>query len=293
MTKTLDLTVNTDALKVMEGMNIDTANLKSTPAKVTISGEDSLINSITKAEIRPKSETALSVTEELKGELFLFTKDGVKVTNTDIKIDNAIFSVTIPIYKQKTLPVDFAIINAPTNFDMAGLRAKMTILPKELTITSPDNSIDNLTSVNIGDISLQDLDYVSIMRGIKQPVAIADKYRNISGTEYCQITFNDTDDYVVNSFKLNSDNFTIMNPPANFDLKVLTKELEVKIVGPASFVQAMTANDISVFINFMGTEVTEGTKKMNVSYKINGTGSVPAWLIGNPQVDVEIKAAKH
>ncbi len=287
LTKTLDVAVSADNIKVVEGLQIDTENLSSNPSTVTLTGEQDLIDSVAKAEIMTSYEGEMLATTEVKGELVLYNKDNAIIDNADINIDNTYFTATVPIHKLKTLPLEFTITGCPSNFDINGLLSKMTITPGELIISSPNNSIDTLEKLNVGSIALNDLNYKMLVSPYRDTIAksLADGYKNISGNASFSLEFADMDDYVSYPVTLSSDNFMIYNAPSNYEVNILTKELTVTVVGPSSFVQALNVDDIAIYINLMGMEMSEGSKTVNTSYKINGV-NVPAWIVDYPQVNV-------
>jgi len=64
--------------------------------------------------------------------------------------------------------------------------------------------------------------------------------------------------------------------------------LTVTVIGPASYVQAMSVHDINVTLNLVSMpEIMENSRidSRTVQCRIAGT-RVPAWVVGYPQVDV-------
>ena len=64
----------------------------------------------------------------------------------------------------------------------------------------------------------------------------------------------------------------------------------VNVVGLSSYIQAMTSSDISATVNLLGTELTEGTKSVSVTFRLKG-GNVSAWVTGEEyKVEIYVSA---
>jgi len=287
--KTLEVEAKTGAVRVVEGMQIDESGLKASPSTVTIKGEKSLIDSISRAEAIAVYDDEMFSTLEVKGELALFNNSNIRVENPDIALDVDYFTVTVPIHKVKTLPLDFLITGYPSNFDLAGLKSKMIITPGELTMSSSDTSIDHLNSFEVGEIPLGEINYQMLLTATRDTIApkLPEGYKNISGQASFSLEFNGVEDYAQFEFPVLIENIVILHKPVGFNVKILTKELTVTVIGPASYVQAMSRDDIGVTLNLIGTEITSDIKTISktVQCRIKGT-KVPAWVVGYPQIDL-------
>ncbi|MCL2018270.1 MAG: hypothetical protein FWG70_00800 [Oscillospiraceae bacterium] len=288
--KVLELIPVSSSIRVAEGMQIDESSISVNPSKITIRGEKGIIDSITRAEVYVEHEEEMFTTLSIDGELRLFNRENVWISNPDVIYDNEVFSVTVPIHKVRTLPLRIIITGAPSNFDLPGLRMKMEITPHELTLSAPDMSIDLLPFFDVGDISLNDIDMQMLTYVTRDTFApkLPEGYKNISGLASYALSFNDVDDYAQFDFPIDRDSITVLNKPVGFDVEILTRVLTVTVVGPASYVQAMSVNDINVTLNLINIpEITNDSRidSRRVQCRIEGE-LVPAWVIGYPQVDV-------
>ena len=174
--------------------------------------------------------------------------------------------------------------NYPVNFKIDDIRYNMSI--NELTIASPDNSIDNLEAIDIGEISLSSLTLKDLQGGVALPVKLPEGYKNISGNKTVTVSFPDSENYGQLGFTALLDTVSIINAPANYNVRVLTNEMVVNVVGLSTYIQTMTSSDVFATINLLGTELTEGTKSVSVTFRLKGA-NVEAWVTGE-EYKVEI-----
>jgi hypothetical protein len=288
---TLEIVPNVNMIRnlLIEGMQIDESALTVNPTSVTLRGEKALIDTIVRAEVHVIYTDDIYSTFSVLGELRLFNSEGILIASPGVIYDNQNFMVTVPIHKIKDLPLNLEISGVPSNFNLAELRARMVLDPDELTLSSPDNSIDQRGSFDIGEISLSDITMHVLFSPTRFTIEpnLPVGYRNMSRQASVELTFVDVDGYMQHDFQIPREEITVLNAPEDFDVAIIPRELTVTVVGPAPFVQAMSYSDINVTLNLIGIpEVTDNRiDSRSVQCRISGT-RVPAWVVGNPQVDV-------
>jgi YbbR domain-containing protein len=287
--KTLTLTADVSQIHTEGGMSIDMDNIVVSPATVNITGEKSVVDTIASAEVRASADN-LSTTALVSGALVLRNKDGVVIESPDVQINAGSFSVQVTLRRIATKKLSYTITDFPNNFDINSLQDKMTILPNELRIASPDLTIDNLAELNIGELPLSELTFEYLINGIKEPISnhLPDGYVNVSNINTARISFNGMDSYTRMSFTVNRSNIYLTNEPVQYDYQVMTEQVTVDVVGPSRFVQSMTAAQIMISVNLAGYEITEGTKSISASCRISGN-NVPAWVAGSTTIDISFK----
>ena len=113
-----------------------------------------------------------------------------------------------------------------------------------------------------------------LQRGVTLPICgTADWGKTIT------VTFPVADDFGQLGFTVPSDNFTIINKPSNFDVKVLTNEIVVNVVGYSYYIQEMTPADIYATVNLLGMELAQGAKSVTVTFRLSGANA-KAWVAG-------------
>lgn len=276
ISREIEVVPSSSGLIISEGMQIE-GELSVSPSTVIVTGEEKLVNSIGKIEAVPDYTDALDESAELKSLPVIYNQQGMKMLNNDLILSEGSFMVNVPVYKVKTLPLNVKFTSSSNSFNISNLKYSMSVT--ELTIASPDSSIDNLDAIDIGEISLSSLTLKDLQGGVNLPVKLPDGYKNISGNKTVTVYFEGSDDYGQLGFTVPSANINIINAPTNYDVKLLTNVLTVNVVGLSSYIQEMTSDDIYATVNLLGIEIAEGTKTVSVTFRLAGANT-KAWVTG-------------
>lgn len=265
-------------ISVPEGYYL--SDITTAPATITLTGSASKINQVTEIEARSTYHGEISETYHTGSEIFIYGTGGARILPEGITLSTESVSVNVPIFKQKELPLKFTLTGFPSNFDVDSL--KYEIQPKTITIAAPDVSIDNLSELNIGAIDISDITVNSPNSFI--PIVLPDGYKNLSGNNTARIEWK-FDDYMKRTFTVDRENFAIINVPNNYDVRFITEQLEVTIIGPADAISDLSAADITVTANMLGQSIHAGSQDVPVSLRINGTNQT-CWASGSYKVTV-------
>ena len=285
--KNMSISAAVDGVAVVEGMTIDDENVAITPARVLVWGEKSLIDSIYSAQVIPINDgTPISSNTVFQGELALYDRTGNLIDSEDLHIEERLFSVIIPVSKRKTIPLDVDFINVPNNFDRSLLETRR-VYPSDLVMASPDDSIDNIDIWSLGAISLSDITLNDVRNGMNIDITLPVGYKNVSGETRARLDF-DVEGYGEMAFRVPRTNFTPINHPSNFDIDFVTRQINVRVVGPSDVIRSMTADDIRGTINFAGiSDIALGERSIGIKFNVAGQ-DVRAWVIGEYKIDIRI-----
>ena len=286
ISKDIALEVNTNNLKIAEDLRIQTEEITLSSATVNVSGEESLVSSVARAVIEPIYTDTLTETTRLSGTVSLYDRNGTKIDDPKLEYVSNNYSVTIPLYRVKTLPLNVSIIY-PSNFDSSSL--SYTLYPNEITIAAPadDLSINNLERIDVDEINLANITARDLQVGIKLPISLSDGYRNLSNVAVVQINFNDADGYTRREFTVSSEKFSFLNGDSSYDYSFVTSQLTVTAIGPSNLLYSLTPDDISGTVNLLGINSEEGVKNVTVTLRIAGQ-RIKTWINGDYKVDVRI-----
>ena len=140
--------VNIDSLSVEDELQIQVDDINVYSPTVIVTGEQSLVDSVAKAVIEPEFDGVLTETMRLNGKLYLYDSENTKIQTSELEYQADNYTVTIPVYRVKTLPLNVSVIPTQT-FDSNSL--KYTIFPQEITIAAPagDRKSTRLNSSHI------------------------------------------------------------------------------------------------------------------------------------------------
>lgn len=287
VTKEIALEVNTGNISVADSLQIQTDEISLSTETVRISGEESLVNSVARAVIDPVSSSVLTETTRLSGNVTLYDSGGTKIDDPGLEYAAGNYSVTIPLYRVKTLPLNVSIIY-PQNFNQNSL--KYTIYPQEITIAAPatDMSIENLDRIDVGQINLTNVTNNDLQGSVRLTISLGEGYKNLSNIAVAQISFENVDDYERRTFSVSTENFTFLNGDPNYDYSFITSRLDVTAVGPYELLNSLTSDDITGTVNLLGTPTDESVKNLTVTLRIARQGLTTGWINGDYTVDVRI-----
>ena len=285
ISKDIPLEVNTANLSVEDGLQIQADDIELSTAYVTVSGDETLVNTVARAVIEPVYEGAMSETTAVSGAVSLYNSAGTKIENPELEYQAYNYSVTIPVYRVKTLPLNVSFIY-PENFDSNSI--EYSIVPKEITIAAPasDTAIENLNRIDIGEINLTGI-AVKDLQGVNLAISLPDGYKNLSNTGRAQVNFENTDSYGKLEFTVSTDNFTVLNGDPEYAYSFVTSQFEVTAIGPSGVLQNLSQDDITGTVNLLGIPTEEGVKNVTVTLRIAGQ-NVTAWISGEYKIDIRI-----
>lgn len=269
-------------ISVPEGYYL--SDITTAPATITLTGSASKINQITEIEARSTYHGEISETHRTGSEIYIYGTGGARILPEGITLSTDSVSVNVPIFKQKDLPLKFTLTGFPSNFNADSL--KYEIQPKTLTVAAPDVSIDNLSELNIGAIDISDITINSPNSFI--PIVLPDGYKNLSGNNTARIEWK-IDDYTKRNIIVDIENFEITNAPNNFNVRFITGQLEVTIIGPAEAISDISASDIMVTANLLGQSIHVGSQDVPVSVRVKGTNQT-CWASGSYTMTVSVSA---
>ncbi|MDE6725899.1 MAG: hypothetical protein K2J79_09870 [Ruminiclostridium sp.] len=286
ISKDIALEVNTNNLKIAEDLQIQTEEITLSTASINVSGEESLVSSVARAVIEPIYNATLTQTTRLSGTVSLYDRNGTKIDDPKLEYESNNYSVTIPLYRVRTLPLNVSIVY-PSNFDSSSL--SYTVYPPEITIAAPadDLSINNLERIDVDEINLANITARDLQVGIKLPISLSEGYRNLSNIAVAQINFNDADDYAKRDFIVSTEKFSFLNGDSAYDYSFVTSQLTVTAIGPSNLLYNLTPDDISGTVNLLGVNSGEGVKNVTVTLRIAGQRT-KVWINGDYKADVRI-----
>ena len=181
----------------------------------------------------------------------------------------------------KHLPIVPKIVNIPDNVDFD--ESIVSVEPSTIELAVSKN--DNVTSISTAPI---DFSQVSMENNtFTVSLEISSAYRNINSVEKAEVKF-DMSQMAEKELSLSSTNFVIKNQGPNQNAAVANKTLTVKVLGPKSRMNILTAASVTAIIDMDDkSTITEGyvERPVTLVFKEPFTG---CWLEGTYTVSVRI-----
>lgn len=248
---------------------------------LTVKGPEADVNKIDRCVINIDTEDELTESFNTSGQVVLLDKNGDAIKSDQLDMDNRdLISVTIPIYKAKTLPLRVEFVNIPRGFPIDEL--SYTLSRNSLLIASPSETIDTLDDITIGPIDFRTIDVGS---EITLDINLKAGLKNVENVESVTVKF---PTYGLSSKQLEVSNFVLENVPSGYEARVLTERLRnIKVVGATGIVNDLNSDDLVGIVDLSQDAVKTG--RYNVTVKIYCQGGVLAWAVGEYTVDVSVQ----
>ena len=245
---------------------------------VTIEGPRTTINAIEKVVALASVNKTLESSETFDASIVLYDADGNTIDPKNLTLSSTNVKVTVPISKKKTIPVIVEFSNLPSNFDKSTLSC--TIDHPTVTVIGKPDTVDKITQISLSpiDISAVSLNASSFDVSAKLPEGV----RLLDNIEVFTVSI-DLSGYIEKTFTVE----TVKNTGLSSSLTVSGTDTirNVKIIGPKSAVNKISAEDISATLNL--TDKKAGEHSVAATFSIDGYNNV--WAVGTYNTTVTIK----
>ncbi|MFA9381766.1 MAG: YbbR-like domain-containing protein [Acetanaerobacterium sp.] len=247
-----------------------------TPGEVTVSGPETDVARVSKCMVVPELPEKVDKTYIVSGGIVLYDVMGELVDMTNLRLDRERADVTIPVLKQKTLPIEMKFINIPANFPIDEL--DYTLSDTKIRVAGPAETVDTLSEINIGYLDLKLVEPESVFAF---DVELPEGFVNIDNITTVKVDFAIAD-FEVRKFNIKT--ITTINEPANYNITIATKGINnVSIVGPPDVLDQLTAGDIVAEVDLADHDLGTGSQhNVPVQIVIPSRGTV--WAIGDYSV---------
>lgn len=268
-----NITLSASAPNISVGSDYILETPVAQPETLEVEGPEQSIQQLSSIVLVNDTSTTLANSKTLDATPVFYAEDGTEMDpslfsyNPDIK-----FKITIPVYKQKTVPLTFKYKNAPSALDTTKLQ--YTISPSEITVAGATDAVDNLTEINLGYIDFRSLD---LGKSFDFSIPIPSGFKQMDNVDHATVNF-DSSNWDSKLFSVND--IRTVNQPAGYSVSVDTTVISnVKVVGMASDVAELTGHDMVATIDFTNQTLREGKQTIPVAIDIVSKDGV--WAVGN------------
>ena len=279
-TREFPVTAYAPDISLPEGYYVD--EITASPATVTVTGSASVLDKISRVEAKASVDGEIHESHEVQTALTVYSENGSKLVNDDIKLSTDNVMVNIPIYMQKELPLTFSFAGVPQYFDISSLG--YDIQPGTIMVAAPDDSISNLSELNIGTVNISDIRLNQTVSTI--PITLPEGYKNLSGYNSARVTW-DIADYGKLDFPVT--NITVVNTPDNMEVDIITQELTLSVIGPSEQLSALSSGDFYVTGNLLGVSLHDGSQDVPVTVVITGSDGSNCLAVGSYKITVSAR----
>ena len=222
---------------------------------VRISGPASVVEQITQAVIEVSLEDRTeSIVESYR--YTLCNEAGEPVNSELITVSVEEVELTLPIRMVKTIPL---VVEVVAGGGATENTTSIEINPKEIQVCGSAAALEDLNEIVLGTINLAGLDKAT---ELTFDINLPDSVTNMTGLKQAtvQVEFPD-----LSTKTITIGNIQIVNVPEGLEAELTTQVLEIVFRGPKAEIEDLTAEDITVTVDFTGAEIGTVNKKVTIT----------------------------
>ena len=274
------LSLDLGNVRAADGHIIDENEIVITPSQITISGPQDIINQVTGCVISFDESMRLSESRTLNSaKVTLYSNDAV-FENEQVTLDTTSFSVYVPVYIAKTLPLSVTIQPYTEEIDASSI--PYTINPDSLLVRSQNASIDNINELSLGIINLQDI-YPGYVKTVN--IERNSNYENISGYDTVDVIF-DLEGYVERSVTLKNSQIHLVNIPSDYQVIAETNRLNITLVGTEEDLAMIDPSIVVAQVDLLDWQLSVGQQFFVATIYVPGYPRV--WCHGTNQILAQV-----
>ena len=248
---------------------------------ITVTGSENDVRRISQVvveadleEDEPREET-FSVEAQVK----LLDAAGTEIDPTLFELSAETVTVTVPVFKCKTIPLTFEFINIPSGVNT--YRIDYTMSEQNIEIAGPAETIDGIKQLNLGYI---DFKKIGIESKFVFDVQLPSNILNLGNVAKVSVDF-PLEGYAAQTFTVSE--IKVTDAPAYYKIDVLSAEVPgVKVIAPQTVLELMEASELVAEVDLSKTDIAVG--QMNVPVRIVAPNRRNVWAYGDYSVVVNI-----
>lgn len=279
VTRKFAITTDIEGLQIPEGyLGLDTV---VSPKEVTITGPEADVNRIDKCVVGADFTEPLTSSKTVKSSILLFDSEGNQLSTELLTLDYETADITVPVLKQKLLPITVDFLNIPKGFPLDELDYRFS--RDDIMVAGPESVLDSLHELNIGYVNINEIKSGGFAQTFE--ISLPDGCVNVDQIKTVDVIFG-TQDMIEAPFTVT--NIKAVNVPVNFEVIINTSQITgVTIVGDPETMGTLSAKDLIAEIDISEREVTPGPYNLPVHISAPGKGLV--WAAGDYTAVVTIK----
>lgn len=224
-------------------------------AAVRISGPQSVVSQITQAVL----DVSLDGRTESVMESFRYTlcdEDGEPVDSALITVSVEEVELSLPVRMVKAIPLAVKVV------DGGGATEKtttITIDPAEIKVYGTAAALEGLDELVLGTIDLAKYEKATEKTF---DITLPEGVTNMTGLKQAQVSVQFPS---LSTKTLTVEDIQILNIPQGLEVELTTLLLEITVRGPHGKIASLTAEDISVAVDFSGAEIGTVNRKATVT----------------------------
>ena len=236
---------------------------------VTVSGPQAVIDQIAMAKI----DVDLNGRMESLSQTYQYTLCDAKGEPVDagmVVTDVEHVNLTLKIVRVKEVELTVSVLYGG---GATVETAKVAVEPGVILVSGSDALLEGITRLELGTVNLQEMpeDEVLIF-----PVKLPDGITNETGVTEAKVyvTFPE-----LGVKELTVKDIQAINVPQGLEVQMITQQLELQLRGPKNLIDSVTAENVTVTVDFSQEQAGTASVKAQITVNIDGVGAVGVYNI--------------
>lgn len=251
---------------VPEGMIADKENIQLDYTTIEVSGPESVVGQITQAvimvDLQDQTET---IAQEY---VYTLCNDAGEPVNSQWVTTNAeVVNMTLQIQRVKEIQLKVTVVSGG---GASELTSSVSVNPETILVSGSDALLENLEVLDLGTINLAELTGDTVMM---LPIVLPEGITNETGITEATVEVKFPN---LRTTTMMVDNIQLINVPEGMEAELVTQQLEVKLRGPASQIEDITEENVTISVDLVNAQV--GTDKyiaqVTVQSSFTGVGAM-------------------
>lgn len=236
---------------------------------ITITGPQTVVDQIAMARIEVDLTDQI---ESLSGQYqyTLCNEKGEPVDAKMIVTDVEVVSLTLKIVRVKEVALTVAVVDGGGATKDTSV---VTLDPAVILVSGSDSLLEDLESLEVGTINLSEISGDEILL---LPIKLPEGITNETGVNEVKV---DVKFPKLATKELTVTNIQPINIPAGLDVKIITQQLELLLRGPKDVIDSVSAENITVTVDFSGEQAGTASVKAQITVSIAGVGAVGTYNV--------------
>ncbi len=244
---------------------------------ITVKGPRTEMQKIARVEARIHGNEVLSATKSYNAQIYLLDAEGRELDHSKYTLSTSSVKVSVPIYKEKTVPVRAVFSNAPKDYANVGIAHYLSL--SQIEIRGPEDTVNQIEYIELSPI-----DFYTISRSknsFDMSLVLPDGVKTAGNIEFITVKI-DTSGLSERNFTVNE---VIADNSANYGVTLNSSIKNVKICGPRSVVNNLNPADLYAYVDVSG----KSSGDYNVSVIIRSKSVTNIWQVGSYEATIRIE----
>ena len=244
------------------------------PQKVTISGQEELVDQVDYAQVTVSQED-MKATYQEDTSYILIGYDGNPIASGVLECDPETVLVTLPVVKLKEVPLTVELV---AGGGATSRNATVDIQPSSIVVAGSNEDLEALTSLSLGEIKLSQV-FGTLTQ--KMTIPLAPELTNVSGVTEATVTVTVEG---LSTRVMEASNIEIINKPDGYTAEKVTQSCTVLIRGTEEAVDAVVSSQLRVVADLSNVNLSTGNQTVPVRVYLDGSSDVG--VVGDYNINI-------